>query len=165
MLTRHSLLVSCAICILAAAAEGMLAGKQPMNALATLRQPRFAPRPWAWIIVGVFYYLICLLVLARLLHIDSGNLLRNLAIALMFALLAINAFFNYVLFRRRNLFASLLVFVPYDLIAIALMMSLLLLDRMTALVFILYLIYLIFANCWGYQLWRLNRASGESFRD
>jgi tryptophan-rich sensory protein len=155
MLPRDPFLISLSICILAAAAETILAGRQPVKFLATLRQPHFAPLLWLWTIIGVFYYLICFLVLARLLHIESGNVLRHLAIALMFALLAINAFFNYFLFRRHNLFASLVIFVAYDLIVIALTMSLLLLDKAAALGFIAYPVYLIFANCWAYQLWRL----------
>lgn len=164
MLARHPFLISLGICILAAAAETILAGKQPMKFLATLRQPHFAPPLWLWTIIGVFYYLICFLVLARLLHVESGNMVRPVAIALMLALLAVNAFFNYVLFRMHNLFASLVVFVTYDLIAIALIMSLLLLDKAAALVFIAYPVYLIFANCWAYQLWRLNQPKDEKIR-
>jgi tryptophan-rich sensory protein len=164
MLARHPFLISLGICLLAAAAETILAGKQPMKFLATLRQ-HFAPPLWLWTIIGVFYYLICFLVLARLLHVESGNMLRDVAVALILALLAINAFFNYVLFRIRNLFASLAVFAAYDLIAIALTMSLLLLDKTLALVFIAYPAYLIFVNCWAYQLWRLNQPTYEKIRD
>jgi len=165
VLARHPFLISLGICILAAAAETILAGKQPMKFLATLRQPHFAPPLWLWTVIGVFYYLICLLVLARLLQIESGNVLRSVAIALILALLAINAFFNYVLFGMRNLFASLVVFVTYDLITIALTMSLLLLDKASAFVFIAYPVYLIFANYWAYQLWRLNQPTYEKIRD
>lgn len=164
MLARHAFLISLGICILAAAAETILAGKQPMKFLATLRQPHFAPPLWLWTIIGVFYYLICFFVLVRLLRVEPGNMLRPVAIALILALLAINAFFNYVLFRMRNLFASLGVFITYDFIAIALTTTLLLLDKAAALVFIAYPVYLIFANCWGYQLWRLNQPTQEKIR-
>ena len=156
MFARHPFLFALAVCVLAAASEGILAGKGAMNWLATLRQPRFAPPPWAWIIIGVLYYLICLLVLSRLLGI-AADPFRNLSIALMLALLVTNALFNYVLFERRNLLASVAIFVPYDLIAIALTIALFLLDRTAALVFIPYVAYLIFANIWGYVLWRLNQ--------
>jgi hypothetical protein len=93
MLAWHPFLVSLRICVIAAVAEGILAGKAPMKFLATLRQPRFAPLLSVWIIIGVFYYLISFLVLARLLQTDSDSLLRNLAIVLMLAVLAMNAFF------------------------------------------------------------------------
>jgi benzodiazapine receptor len=162
MLARHPFLISLGVCVLAAVGEGIFAGKGAMKWLATLRQPRFAPPSWAWIIIGVLYYLICFLVLARLLGIDSDDPLRSLSIALMLALLVTNAFFNYVLFRLRYLYASVAVFVPYDLTAIALTISLFLLDGTAALVFIPYIVYLIFANIWGYELWRLNQSNPES---
>jgi translocator protein len=157
MVARHPFLFSLAICVLAAASEGIFAGKGAMNWLATLRQPRFAPPPWAWIIIGVLYYLICLLVLSRLFGIASDDPFRNLSIALMLALLVTNSLFNYVLFRRRNLLVSVAIFVPYDLIAIALTIALFLPDGTAALVFIPYVAYLIFANIWDYEFWRLNQ--------
>jgi translocator protein len=164
MLARHPFLVSFSICVIAAVAEGILAGKGATKRLATLRQPRFAPPPWIWIMIGAGYYLICFLVLARLLQTDSDNPLRNISIALVLALLVTNAFFNYVLFRRRNLLASVAIFIPYDLIAIALTISLFLLDETAVLVFIPYITYLIFANLWGYELWRLNQSNSATTR-
>jgi tryptophan-rich sensory protein len=140
MFTRHPVLFSLDICVLAAAAEGILTGKGAIKWLVTLRQPRFAPPSWIWIIIGILYYLISFLVLARLLQTDSDSLLRNLAVALMLGLLVVNAVFNWVLFRLRNLYASVAVFVPYDLIAIALMTSLLMSDKIAALLFVPYLI-------------------------
>ena len=101
--------------------------------------------------------------LAQLLRIDSHDPLRNLAIAFMLALMATNAFYNYLLFRLRNLYAGLFVFVPYGLIAIALMLSLFVVDRMTALIFLPYVVYLGFASTWAYKLWRLNRLTAKSF--
>jgi tryptophan-rich sensory protein len=91
MFARHPFLFAPAACVLATASEGILAGKGAMNWLATLRQPRFASPPWAWIIIGVLYYLIRLLVLSRLLGIASGDPFRNLSIALMLALLVTTA--------------------------------------------------------------------------
>jgi translocator protein len=163
MFVRHPFLFSLGVCVLAAAAEGIAAGRRPMRFLATLRQPRFAPSSRAWIIVGVFYYVICLFVLARLFRIDSHEPLRNLAIAFMLALMATNAFYNYLLFRLRNLYAGLFVFVPYGLIAIALMLSLFVLDRIAALIFLPYVAYLVFAGTWAYKLWRLNRLTAKGF--
>jgi benzodiazapine receptor len=156
MLIRHPFVVSLGICILAAAAEGVLSGKRPMEALETLRLPRFTPPPRAWIIIGVFYYIICFTVLVRLLRMDGGNRLQYSAIVLMFVLLALNALFNSVLFRSRNLFAAFLLFVPYDLVAVTLQICLFCLDNTAAYVFVPYLAYLVFATVWGYQLWRLN---------
>jgi tryptophan-rich sensory protein len=158
MLVRHPFVVALGICALAAAAEGMLSGKRPMEVLATLRLPRFTPPRWAWIIIGVFYYVICFTVLTRLLLMDGSNRLQYSATVLMMVLLGLNAFFNYLLFRSRNVQAAFMVFIPYDLVAVALQICLFFVDNTAGFLFALYLAYLIFATVWGYQLWRLNEA-------
>jgi translocator protein len=156
MLVRHPVVISLGICILAATAEGILSGKRPMEVLATLRQPRFTPPRRVWIIIGVFYYVICFTVLVRLLRMDGVNRLQYSATVLMFVLLALNALFNSMLFRSRNVFAAFLLFVPYDLVAVTIQICLFRLDNIAAYVFVPYLAYLVFATVWGYRLWRLN---------
>jgi benzodiazapine receptor len=156
VLARDASLVSLGICGLAATAEGMLGGKRPMESFASLRLPRCTPPPWAWIIIGTVYYVICFTVLARLLQMDGSNKLQYFATVLMIVLLALNASFNLLLFRLRNVVAALLIFVPYDLAAVALLISLSSLDKAAAYIFVPYIAYLVFANVWGYHLWRLN---------
>lgn len=157
MLARHALLVSLGICATAVTAEGILGGKRPMETLASLRLPRCTPPRWAWIIIGTLYYIICFSVLARLLQIDGSNKLQCPATVLMIVLLGLNALFNLLLFRLRNVVAALLIFVPYDVLAVALLICLSRLDNTAAGIFVPYIAYLVFANVWGYQLWRLNQ--------
>ncbi|MGE5208749.1 MAG: tryptophan-rich sensory protein [Alphaproteobacteria bacterium] len=158
MLVRNSVLVSLGVCGLAATAEGILSGKQPMQVLATFHLPRFTPPRWAWIVIGLLYYGICFTVLTRLLQMDDASSLQGSAIVLMIVLLGLNAVFNYLLFGLRNLLAALVVFIPYDLIAVALQVCLFRLDNATGYIFVSYIVYLVFASVWGYRLWRLNRA-------
>jgi translocator protein len=150
-------MVSLSICALAATAEGILSGKRPMQVLATLRLPRFTPPQWAWIVIGLFYYAIGLIVLAHLLQMDGTDRLQYSAIVLMIVLLGLNGLFNYLLFRLRNLLAAFVFFIPYDLIAVALQICLFRLDIRAGYIFAPYVVYLVFANVWGYQLWRLNQ--------
>jgi tryptophan-rich sensory protein len=156
MLVRHPVVVSLGICTLAAAAEGILSGKRPMEVLATLRLPRFTPPRWAWIVIGVFYYVICFTILTRLLEMDGFNRLQYSATVLMIVLLGLNALFNYQLFRSRNVQAAFVIFIPYDLVALALQICLFCLDNTAGYVFVSYLAYLVFATVWGYELRRLN---------
>jgi tryptophan-rich sensory protein len=156
MVADHPFLFAFGICMLAALAEGILAGKGGIAFLESLRQPRFAPPTWAWYFIGVLFYLVCFFITARLLQIDSNTPARNLGIFLVVALLCLNAFFNFVLFRARNLLASFLLFIPYDLVALGLLTCLVALDMAAALTFVPYILYLTFATFWGYQLWRLN---------
>src|SRR5262245_44537571 len=106
MLVRHAVVVSLGICVVAATAEAILSGKRPMEMLATLHLPRFTPPLWTWIIIGVLYYVICFTVLTRLLQMDGSNRLQYSATVLMIVLLGLNALFNYVLFRSRNVQAA-----------------------------------------------------------
>ena len=159
MLLRHPIVVALGICALAAAAEGILSGKRPMEVLATLRLPRFTPPPWLWIIIGVFYYVICFSVLTRLLQMDGSHRLQYSATVLMIVLLGLNALFNYVLFRSRNVQAAFMLFIPYVLVAVALQICLFCVDKIAGFIFVPYLAYLVFATVWGYELWRLNQAN------
>ena len=150
-------MVSLGICALAATAEGVLAGKRPMQVLSTLRLPRFTPPQWIWIAIGLLYYAIAFTVLARLLQMDPANRLHYFAIVLTIVLLGLNASFNYLLFRSRNVQAAVMVFIPYDLVAVALQICLFLADNTAGFLFAPYLAYLVFATVWGYELRRLNR--------
>ena len=67
-----------------------------------------------------------------------------------------NAVWNYFFFRRRDLRASLLLNVPYAVIAITLAGSLALLGDGTIWVFAPYLVYLVYGAYYGYATWRLN---------
>jgi tryptophan-rich sensory protein len=68
----------------------------------------------------------------------------------------VNALWNYFFFRRRDLRASLLLNVPYLLIAIVLAGSLASRGDGTIWVFAPYLVYLAYAIYYGYETWRLN---------
>ena len=69
------------------------------------------------------------------------------------------ATFNVVFFRRRNLFASFLLYFPYAAIAVALFLQLLALEPVAAAAFAPYLAYFVYATAWGYAIWRLNPVS------
>ena len=145
-----------AACIVSAALEGLFAGRGVKQYMTSLRMPRFAPSMPVWYVIGALYYIACFVVLYRLLDQPPTQPNRTTALALMLVLMSINAFWNYIFFRARNLFAVMLTNFVYTIIALALMASLLSTDRIAALIFAPYLVYLIFANFWGYQLWRLN---------
>ena len=63
----NSLLWAIGICVLTAAIEGLCAGRAPMEQLKAIRQPRWSPPTFVWILAGLAWYGICLTALARLL--------------------------------------------------------------------------------------------------
>jgi tryptophan-rich sensory protein len=109
MLVRHSILVSLGVCALAATAEGILSGRRPLQVLATLRLPRFTPPRFVWILIGILYYAIGFAVLTRVLEMDGVRRLQYSAVVLITLLLVLNASFNYLLFKLRNLAAAFVV--------------------------------------------------------
>ncbi|MET0752248.1 MAG: tryptophan-rich sensory protein, partial [Pyrinomonadaceae bacterium] len=70
--------------------------------------------------------------------------------------MAVNAFWNFVFFRRRNLFYSFLLSIFYSLAALALFVCLYQFDYVAAFAEIPYLLYLIYALIWSYKLIKLN---------
>ena len=152
----RAIIYSLAICAVGAALEGLFAGRGVKQRLANLRQPSFAIPFWGWMIIGGFYYLVCFAVLYRLFLLPPAPA-RTAAFALLGTMMFINALWNYFFFRTRNLFHAYLLGVPYNAIAFSLFLLLLLrLERVTAWCFLPYMIYLFYANIWGYRIWKLN---------
>jgi translocator protein len=149
------LLLAIAVCLAAASLEGLLAGRSVKQRFAQLRMPRFSPSLRAWIVIGIAYYLICGVVLYRLFLLPS-ELSRSIALVMLMAVMLINAFWNYLFFRRRNLLASNAVSLGYSVMSIVLLGILFTLDRTAAWWFVAYAVYLIYANAWGFVLMRRN---------
>ena len=145
------------ICVGAVLLEGLFAGRGVRRRLAELRQPRHSPPFRVWIVIGFVYYLICFVVLSRL--IDSvASPLRSAALVLVVALLIGNAVWNLVFFRLGNLELSVVVSMAYAALALAAAPLLLVVDPVSALVFLPYLIYLSYATWWVRALKRLNQS-------
>lgn len=145
-----------AICIVAAALEGLFAGPGVKRRLTELRQPSHSPLFAVWIGIGLCYYLICFVVLSRLIA-SRPTPLRWTAFALVAALLIGNALWNLVFFRHKNVEASAIVSLAYAAVALTVSILLILVDPVSAWVFLPYLIYLAYATWWVLALRRLNR--------
>ena len=79
------------------------------------------------------------------------------AFALLGAVMFVNALWNYFFFRTGNLFHAYLLGLFYNAIALSLFLLLLLqVDRTAAWSLSPYILYLFYANIWGYRVWKLN---------
>src|SRR5437588_2207417 len=155
-MTTRAIIYSLAICALGLLLEGAFAGSGIRKHLASLRLPSYAVPFWGWIVIGALYYLICFSVLYRLFLLPSSPA-RAAAFGLIGAFMLINALWNYYFFRTRNLFHAYLLGLPYGAVAISLFLLLLLrLDRVAAWYLFPYILYLFYANLWGYRVWKLN---------
>ena len=151
------LIYSLAACAVSIALESLFAGSGIKQRLAGLRMPRFAPPLWGWVLIGLCYYGICLVILFRLFSLPGSIPGRTLALALAGGMMFINALWNYFFFRSRNLFHAYLIGLPYGLVVIALLVALHGVDRLAAFALWPYLLYLLYGNAFGFQVWKLNR--------
>ena len=158
--TRKALLQALAICVGFAVLEGLTAGADAGQRYASMRLPSWSPPFWAWLIVGVTYYLICGFVLHRIFSGGDVKGQRAVALGLLLLMMGINAVWNVVFFQSNDLRLAFFVVLPYDAVALTLFIVLRRLDRLTAWGFSPYLAYLIYANIWGYGVWRANAALG-----
>jgi tryptophan-rich sensory protein len=156
----RELVVSLAICALMAALEGAMAGSGVKQRFAELRLPAGSPTLPFWIAIGVFYYVVSFIVLYRLLLHGLTGSLTQIPFALMLVIMTYNAGWNWLFFRRRDLKASFLSFIPYGVLIAALIASLLRVDLWAVAALSPYLGYLLYATWWGYRLWRLNSLEG-----
>jgi translocator protein len=152
---ENPLLPALGICAVAAALEGVLAGRGIKQRFAELRMPRFSPPLAVWVVIGAAYYASCFVVLYRLLPLPPSRP-RTAALALILAVLLANAFWNYLFFRRRSVRLSFMLSIPYSLAAVCLLVLLFELDSVAAWAFLPYVAYLIYANAWGFALLRAN---------
>lgn len=156
MTTNYAILTSLAVCIVAAALEGVCAGKNVKSFFAKLRFPLYSAPLWVWSIIGGLYYLTFCIVLYRLLRLDSDSELKPLALTLILFMMIVNALANYIIFRARNLRLNFIVGALFPVMDIALFICLVQLDKVAAWTLIPYLLYRIYAVWWCYGLWKIN---------
>ena len=107
------------ICGAAAIAEGALAGGGVYQRLAQLRMPAYSPPFALWLVIGLLFYAMCFIVLQRLLGAaSSGPQLVDLMLLIL--VLLVNALWNVLFFRWRDLRASFVAFTPYAVVVAAL---------------------------------------------
>ena len=153
----YAVLISLAVCAVAAALEGWCAGKNVKPFFASLRFPRYSAPLWVWSLIGGVYYLIFGYIFYRLLRINDGSFLWFIAITLILFMMAANALTNYVIFRARNLYLSFVIGTLFPLLDLSLFACLVQLDKAAAWALVPYLLYRIYAVWWGFALWDLNR--------
>ena len=127
-----------------------------------LRLPNSAPRLWAWSIIGGAYYVLFFFLLRSVLGRPSIPFWTSVTLTLTAVLLIANASWNWIFFRKKDLWLSFVFLVPYLLLAFTLAGVLHRIRNPLSGWFALYPAYLAYATWWGYRLWRLNRGSSQT---
>ena len=144
------------ICLVAAAFEGLCAGRDPMAQLRNIRQPSWSPPNWLWVLIGIAWYLICFVTLVRLL--PSWSEYPGPTI-LLCALMLANGGANLLQIRFKRFDLALFFLGPYWLLLAAFLWTACPLDELVCVLFAAYAVYQLYAAAWGYELWSLNRTS------
>ena len=88
--------------------------------LAELRLPKGAPRLWAWSVIGGAYYVLFFFLLRSVLSRPSIPFWTSATLTLTAVLLFANASWNWIFFRKKDLWLSFVFFLPYLLLAFTL---------------------------------------------
>lgn len=156
MTVTYYILIAIGVCVVAAALEGVCAGKNVKPFFSQLKFPPYSAPLWVWTIIGGVYYLIFGFIIYRFLILDNDSWLKYATLALILFMMVVNALTNYVIFRARNLHLSFIIGNLFPLLDLTLFACLLQLDSIAALSLVPYLIYRIYAVWWGYALWKAN---------
>lgn len=148
-------LIAGVICLAAVAAEGLMSGDTSAF-LKSIKQPRWAPPLPAWIAIGLLYYAACFFALTRVLAFGVERPAAAAALAVLMVVMAANAAFNWIFFKRRDFRAAYYYYFPYLALVITLIALLAQIDVLSAGVFIAYACYVPFALIWSYRVWKLN---------
>jgi tryptophan-rich sensory protein len=146
-------------CIIAAALEGVLSGTRVKQRFAELRLPQGAPPLWVWSVLGAAYYVLFFLVLNSLLASPPTHVWTPVALTLAAVALVANATWNWIFFRKKDLWLSYAFFAPYVTVALALALVLYRLRSALFAWYLLYVLYLVYATWWGRSVYYLNRHS------
>ena len=150
--------VSFLLCLVFALAGSLLVGDALTTWYPTLRQPWFALPLQAWIMVGVLYYLMCLVIGYRLLARRDQPPGYGVTLTLFLLMMAMNEGWNYLLFGRQDLWLSLIGMLLFCVVTIALFVNLRRFDPTAALILLPYVLWLAYDVIWISALWRLNRS-------
>jgi tryptophan-rich sensory protein len=144
-------------CGAAALLESIISGTGIKSRFAELRLPKGALPLWVWAIIGGAYYVLFFFLLKSVLARPSTSFWTSVTLILTAALLITNVSWNWVFFRKKDLWLSFVFFVPYLLMALMLAGVLRHIRNPLSGWYALYPAYLAYATWWGYRVWRLNR--------
>jgi len=164
MTSAGGLIAAAGVCAVSAALEGLCAGRRVRAVFAALQAPRFSPPLSVWFAIGLLYYATFGFVLYRLfVHPGDRALVRG-TVALVAAMMVLNASWNLIFFRARNLFAAWIMGSAAPIPDILLLLCLRRLDALAALALLPYLVYRAYAVWWGYAVWIANRDDRRASR-
>ena len=156
MLNRRALTIAIVTPLGCAIFGNALVGDAATTWYPTLKKSRVILPLWAFLPVGIAYYVMCGVVLYRLLAKVAPSRQRSAAIGLILGMMGTNEGWNYLFFGRKNLRASLVGLLGFILLPTILFRTLRRIDPSGSRILLPYLAWLGYDVVWAEELWRLN---------
>jgi tryptophan-rich sensory protein len=160
-----ALLFAVALSLGMAIVGGLLTGNQLTEWFATLRKPRLQLPLWGFVCVGLFGYIVDVIIVYRLLTVVPEQTARIIALTALIVVMLYNELWNIVLFRWHNTFAGFLGVLVFLIPLTILQVTLVLVEHVSAWLVLVYLLWVIGYDIpWAYRLWRLNPPETQPVR-
>jgi translocator protein len=160
-----ALLFAVALSLGMAIVGGLLTGNQLTEWFATLRKPRLQLPLWGFVCVGLFGYIVDVIIAYRLLTVVPEQTARIIALTALIVVMLYNELWNIVLFRWHNTFAGFLGVLVFLIPLTILQVTLVLVEHVSAWLVLVYLLWVIGYDIpWAYRLWRLNPPETQPVR-
>lgn len=145
------------LCLISIIIEVISANKDGKKWFENLQQPKFSFPFSFWYVIGGLYYIICGIIAYRQFY--SSTDIFTLPIILLILIMIINGLTNFILFKFRSLKMFYIVLYPFIALFSGLILILIKTDMISAILAIVYLIWLVYDLYYFLNLWRLNKDS------
>ena len=152
-----ALLFAIGLSLTMAIVGGLLTGNQLTRWFATLNKPRLQLPLWGFLCVGLFGYIVDVIIAYRLLTVVPEQTARIIALTALIIVMLYNELWNIVLFRWHNTYAGFLGVLVFLIPLTILQVTLVLVDSVSAWFVFVYVLWVFGYDIpWAYRLWRLN---------
>ena len=148
-----SLLITLTIAIIGV----LLAGDTMQIWYPTLEMPWLNIPLWVFIPIQILYYLICGIIIYRILKHVTPSRQQNISLALLLTMMICAELWNYLFLGLRSTFAGMVGMILFTIITIMVYIHLRRAERYSSRIMIPYLVWLAVDNIWIFELWRVNR--------
>jgi tryptophan-rich sensory protein len=142
------------LCLISVLIEGISYTKSGKAWFEQLNRPRLSPSIQVWYFVGGLYYLLFGVIVYRQFRLNYNFL--TAPILLLTAVMLVNGFSNFIIFKYRALKVFYVMIYPFATIVILLVVMLAYTDIVSSFLAGIYLLWLFYDLYYFYWLWKLN---------
>ena len=135
----------------------ILAGEGLNGWYKTLNMPFLNIPFWLFITVQIIYYIICVIILSRILFFIKGKKSLTHILTIFFVFMMTAELWNFFFIGLKSTINGFIGMIVFTVIAIILFINLRAKDKVSSYILLPYLLWLIFDNVWIFDLWRINR--------